>query len=75
VIPTTILHCWIKSTILPVPMTATLVSSRGGYRLGLTTVESDVDEAIELMQGTVIEREVIGGESGCDARESVGAWL
>jgi len=75
VTPTTILHCWVKSTILPVPMTATLVSSQGEYRHGFTSVESEVDEVIALMRGTVIGREVIGGETVSDAREGVRAWL
>ena len=73
--PTTILHCWVKSTILPVTMTATLASSHGEYRHGFTSVESEVDEVIALMRGTVIGREVIGGETVCDAREGVRAWL
>jgi len=75
VTPTTILHCWVKSTILPVPMTATLVSSQGEYRRGFTSVKSEVDEVIALMRGTVIGREVIGGETVSDAREGVQAWL
>jgi len=38
VTPTTILHYWVKSTILPVPMTTTLVSSQGEYQHGFTSV-------------------------------------
>jgi len=75
VTPTKILHCWVKCTILPVPMTATLASSHGEYRHGFTSLESEVDEVIALMRGTVIGREAIGGETVCDAREGVRAWL
>ena len=72
---TSVLHCWLKSNIPPVAMSASLTASRGEYRQGFGSVESDLDEVLALMRGTSLEREVIGGASERDAREGLRAWL
>jgi len=75
VTPTSVLHCWLKSDILPVAMSASLPASEGEYRQGLASVETDSDEVLALMRDTSLEREVIGGESEGDAREGMRAWF
>ena len=75
VTPTSVFHCWLKSNILPVVMSASLTASRGEYRQGFGSVESDLDEVLALMRGTSLEREVIGGASEQDAREGLRAWF
>jgi len=56
-------------------MSASLTASRGEYRQGFGSVESDLDEVLALMRGTPLEREVIGGASEQDAREGLRAWF
>ena len=68
-----IVHCWVKSTILPASMNASVVHSE--YRQEIATVEEDVDEVRSLLRGTSLGREVVGGESEHDAREGMRAWL
>jgi len=72
---TSILHCWVKSTILPVAMSSALAASHVEYRNGFANVEHDVDEVLALMRGTSLGRDVIGGTSEGDAREGVRAWF
>ena len=56
-------------------MSASLTASRGEYRQGFRSVESDLEEVLALMRGTSLEREVIWGASEQDAREGLRAWL
>jgi len=74
-ISTSILHCWVKSTILPVPMSASLAASHGEYRNCFSNVEYEVDEVLALMRGTSLGQEMIRGTSEGDAREAVRSWL
>jgi len=64
VTPTSVLHCWLMSNILPVAMSASLTASEGEYGQGFASVDTDLDEVLALMQGTSLEREVIGGGGG-----------
>jgi len=70
---TPVLHCWLKSSILPVAMSASLTASQGEYRQTLASVETYLDEVLALMRGTSLEREVLGGKSEGDAREGMRA--
>ena len=72
---TSILRCWVKSTILPVAMSASLAASHGEYRNGFANVENEVDEVLALMRGTSLGQDIIGGTSEGDAREAVRSWL
>ena len=72
---TSILYCWVKSTILPVAMSASLAASHGAYRDGFANVEHEVDEVLALMRGTSLGQDMIGGTSEGDAREAVRSWL
>lgn len=70
-----LVHCWVKSTVLPVSMAASLVSEHAEYRQGFASVAEDVQEVLTLLRGTSLGREVVGGESEHDAREGVRLWL
>lgn len=70
-----IVHCWVKSSFLPVSMNASLVSDHAEYRQGLASEAEDVQEVLTLLQGTSLGREVVGGESEHDAREGLRLWL
>jgi len=75
VTPTSVLHCCLKSSILPLAMSASLTASEGEYRQMFASVEIYLDEVLALMRGTSLEREVIGDESEGDPREGMRAWF
>jgi len=75
VTPTSVLHCWLTSNILPVAMSAFRTAYDGEYRQGFSSVETDLDGVLVLMRGTSLERKVIGAESEGDAREGMRARL
>jgi len=75
VMSTSTLHCWVKSAILSVAMSACLAASHGEYRNGFVNVEHEVDEVLVLMRGTSLGKDVIGGTSEGDAHEAVRSWL
>ena len=64
-----------KSTILPVAISASLAASHGEYRNDFANVEYDVDAVLALMRGTSLGRDVIGRTSEGDIREGVRAWF
>jgi len=70
-----IVHCWVKSTILPVSMNASVVALHAEYRQGFSSVEDDVNEVLSLLRGTSLGQEVVGGETEDDAREGMRAWF
>ena len=70
-----IVHRWVKSTILPASMNASVVSLHAEYRQGFASVEEDVDEVHSLLRGTSRGREVVGGEREHVARGGMRAWL
>jgi len=60
---TSIFHCCIKSTFLPVSMSASLAASQGEYRHERSSAESEFDVVLLLMRGTSRGQKVIEGES------------
>jgi len=68
-----IVHYWVKSTILPVSMSASVVALHAEYRQGFSRVEDDVNEVFYLLRGTSLGQEVVGGETEDDAREGMRA--
>jgi len=72
---TSIWHCWVKSTILPVAMSTSHAACHGENRNGFSNVEHEVDEVLALMRGTSLGQDVIVGTSSGDAREAVRSWL
>ena len=69
------MHCWVKSTILPVYMNASVVALHAEYRQGFSSVEDDVNAMLSIMRGTSLGQDVVGGETEDDAREGMRAWF
>jgi len=70
-----IAHCWVKSSVLPMAMSASVVSLQAEYWKVFACVEADVDEVLSLLRGTTLAREVVGAERQYDSREGMRAWL
>jgi len=68
-------HCWVKSTILPVYMNASVVALHAEYRQGFSSVEDDVNAMLSILRGTSLGQDVVGGETEDDAREGMRAWF
>ena len=70
-----IVHCWVKSTILPVSMNASVVALHAEYRQGFSSVEDDVNDVLPFLRGSSFGQEMVGGETEDDAREGMRAWF
>jgi len=73
--PSSIAHCWIKSTILPAPMCARVVSEHGEYRAEGAGEAVAVQEIISLMSSTILGSSAFGGECPDNVQSGVGEWL
>ena len=49
--PSTIAHCWVKSTILPSALTMDLTAVHGEYRLQSASIHTDIDSVVTRMAG------------------------
>lgn len=56
-----IVHCWAKTKVLGVVRTADLLRLHDEYRQTVQLVSDDVDEMLQLMQGTSLGNEVLDG--------------
>lgn len=70
-----IVQCWVKSTIIPPVMSALLVSAHGEYTGGFEVVGRDMDEVLALLKNTSLGREAFSGEQAQDVREGVRLWF
>lgn len=73
--PASIVHCWVKSTILPLSMSAVVVSTHSEYTGGGDAISRDVDEVLSLLRKTTLGTDAFSGESVCDVRDGVMSWL
>lgn len=64
-------HCCVESTILPPPMSVSVVSTFAEYKSGLDYVGSDGEEVLALLGSTYLAATVISGKSASDVREGV----
>lgn len=70
-----IAHCWVKSTILPAAMSASVVSEHGEYVQGFETLSSEVDQVLSMLRNATLGRESSLCEGDERAREGVSNWL
>jgi len=70
-----IVHCWVKWTILPISMNSSVVALHAEYRQGFSSQEDDVNDVLSLLRGTSLGQEVVGGETEDDAQEGMRAWF
>lgn len=66
-----IVHCWVKSTILPPLMSALLMWAHAEYTGGFDSVGRDVNEVLAHLNNTTIGVEAVSGEIARDVREGV----
>ena len=69
------MHCWVKSSVLPMAMSASVVSLHAEYWEVFASVAANVEEVLSLLRGTTLAREVVGVERQYDSREGMRAWL
>lgn len=70
-----ILHCWIKSDILPVMMATNMSSELGVYTGGFNTVATDMADILSMMSSTTLRRDAFAGESVQNVEEGVRHWF
>jgi len=70
-----IVHCSVKSTILPASMNASVAALHAENRQKFSSVEDDVNEVLSLLRGTSLGKDVVGGETEDDAREGKRGWF
>jgi len=70
-----IVHCSVKSTILPASMNASVVALHAENRKTFSIVEDDANDVLSLLRGTSLGKDVVKGETEDDAREGMRGWF
>lgn len=68
-------HCWVKSKILPVTISASVVSAHAEYKGGFDSVGQDVEAVLALLRSTTLGADAFSGESAGDVRNGVVPWF
>ena len=73
--PRTIVHCWIKSTLLPADVAAAVNAQHGEYSKSSHSVREDVEACVALMSGSEFGRAAFAGGGAAASAAALKGWL
>ena len=73
--PSTIAHCWLKSTILPAGVAMDVVALHSEYRSSSRSLGSDVTSVVSLMAGCGFGERAFGDTPATEREIAVEDWL